>query len=108
MSTKRKLHVVLLPLCLAWMVASAAAAAGTRDVRLHGPNGDGGGECNAAADAEIAAPATAAEAADSKATKPARKAPATKIKPIVPVVRGGDDPGLHAPRWHSFLPGMFR
>ena len=51
---------------------------------------------------------TAAQAADSKAAKPAKKAPVTRIKQIVPARSGGDDNSTHAPRWHSFLPGMFR
>jgi len=109
MPAKRTLSTPLLPLTLlsvllALGTLSAAAAATTREVALHGPNGDGGGECDTAD-----APATTAVvAADSKAAKPPKKAPpATRIKPIVPVRSGGDD-GVHAPRWHSFLPGMFR
>ena len=105
MTVKRKLSVAcLLLLSLLLMVVSAAAAAGTRDVRMHGPNGDGGGDC-------IAADATATEpaAVAAKPGKPPAKAPATRIKPIVPVRSGGaDDNSVHAPRWHSFLPGMFR
>ncbi len=101
--------LALSAMVLALGAASAGAAAGTRSVALHGPNGDGGGDCDAADAASPAtAPATtAATASDSKASKPPAKAPATRIKPFVPV-RGGDDTGTHAPRWHSFLPGMFR
>lgn len=86
-------------LCL--LLTSAGAMAGAREVRLHGPNGDGG-----CADATTPA-ATAAAPAKSTST-PAR--PADKIKPVITVRGGGgDDSGTsHAPRWHSFLPGMFR
>ncbi|HLT44695.1 MAG TPA: hypothetical protein VK000_08550 [Luteimonas sp.] len=94
---------------LALGAASAGAAAGTRAVAMHGPNGDGGSDCGAAdpATPATAPAATAATASDSKASKPPAKAPATRIKPFVPV-RGGEDTGTQAPRWHSFLPGMFR
>ena len=104
MTVKRKLSVAcLLLLSLLLMVVSAAAAAGTRDVRLHGPNRDGGGDCSSGDVAVTAEPAAVA----AKPGKPPAKAPATRIKPIVPV-RGGSDDATHAPRWHSFLPGMFR
>jgi hypothetical protein len=99
----------LAALCLSCAMASAAVAAGTRDMPLHGPNGDGGSNEACAATDAAPTPATAAQAADAKATKPPAKAPpATRIKAIVPVRSGGDDSSLHAPRWHSFLPGMFR
>ncbi len=107
MTSKRKpIHPGVMSLCLLLLALGAAsvASATTREVAMHGPNGDGGGECSAP---ESTAPATARAATDPKATKPAKRAPATRIKPIVPV-RGGDDDAAHAPRWHSFLPGMFR
>lgn len=90
----------LLLLCL-------AAGVHARDIRMHGPNGDGGGSC-----------------ADESSAPLASLAPAGKATPAAPVHRagkpkaptalrsggggGGDDTGMHAPRWHSFLPGMFR
>lgn len=115
MPAMRTLSARLLPLCLAPLllalcVASAAAAASTREVAMHGPNGDGGGDVGsdcAAADAVPAA--TAAATSDRRAGKPAKKAPpATRVRSIVPVRSGGDEGGAHGPRWHSFLPGMFR
>lgn len=87
-------------LLLSLLLLSAGSMAGAREVRLHGPNGDGG--CpDAATPAATAAPAKAT-------TTPAIRA--TKIKPVVTVrSSGGDDNTTsHAPRWHSFLPGMFR
>lgn len=112
MTAKRKpIHPATLPkgmlsLCLLMLALGVAsvASATTRDVAMHGPNGDGGGDCDTT---EAATPATARAATDTRATKPAKRAPATRIKPIVPV-RGGDDDAGHGPRWHSFLPGMFR
>jgi len=68
-----------------------------RDVQMHGANGDGGSE---------ACPDQAVPAATPRRTPVPRtgkaKTPAS--------LRGGDsvDAGVRAPRWHSFLPGMFR
>jgi hypothetical protein len=85
-------------LCL--LLLSASSMAGAREVRLHGPNGDGG--CP-----DTATPATAAAAPTKVATPTTTHA--DKIKPVITVRGGGDDNGVsHAPRWHSFLPGMFR
>jgi hypothetical protein len=84
-------------LCL--LLLSAGSMAGAREVRLHGPNGDGG--CpDAATPATAAAPTKAATSTTTHTDK---------IKPVITVRGGGDDNGVsHAPRWHSFLPGMFR
>lgn len=97
----------LLALCL--LFAATAATAGNVQPRMHGPGGDGG-ECTAA-DAgsapDAAAPAT--KPATATTAKPAATTPA-RIKPVVTVRGGGSDDATsaHAPRWHSFLPGMFR
>lgn len=85
--------VCLLLLCVSSIVSA-------RDVRMHGANGDGGA---------CTEPAPAATAAAQTAT---RQAPGmllhSKVK-TPPLFRGGDDDiGPHTPRWHSFLPGMFR
>ena len=82
-------------LCL--LLLSLSAFADARDVRMHGANGDGGAESNVAP-APVPAPA-----------RPAAS-PASHVKAKTPpLFRGGDeDTGPHAPRWHSFLPGMFR
>jgi hypothetical protein len=86
-------------LCLLLLCISSIVSA--RDVRLHGANGDGGA-CPEATPAP-AVPAT---------TSPAKPTPATsRDKAKAPMLfRGGgdDDIGPHTPRWHSFLPGMFR
>ena len=87
----------LLLLCL-------CTGAYARDLRMHGPNGDGG------------------SCPDESSAPLANLAPSPKAMPAAPVHRagkpkaptalrsggGGDDIGMHAPRWHSFLPGMFR
>jgi hypothetical protein len=85
-----------LALCLLLLALSPVASA--RDVRMHGPNGDGGA-CNDPPATPVIAPA------------PAKHLPVAlhgKVK-TPPLFRGGDDDSsAHAPRWHSFLPGMFR
>ena len=100
MPATRQLHGSrYLLLCL--LLTSAGAMAGAREVRLHGPNGDGG--CP-----DATTPAAPAAAPANATTTPVRHA--DKIKPVITVRGGGsDDSGTtHAPRWHSFLPGMFR
>ena len=83
--------------CLLLLGASSAAMA--REVRLHGADGNGG-DCP-----EALASATAVPRATDKhppaATRGKAKAPTT--------FRGStDDAGSRPPRWHRFLPGMFR
>src|SRR3546814_3634482 len=105
MTAPRKPHRhQLLPLCL--LLVSAGAFAEAREVRMQGPN-SGGGECvEAEADTvESDVPGIEAGTKATPATKPAGTS--TRIKPVMGV-RGGDGGGGHSPRWHSFLPGMFR
>lgn len=100
--------LVLLALCLVF--AASAAAAGNREPRLHGPGGDGGACTETDAGTAPDVPAATARPATAATAKPA--ATTTHIKPVVTVRSGsggGDDgTSVHAPRWHSFLPGMFR
>lgn len=86
----------------AWclLLLSLSAFADARDVRMHGPNGDGG----AGADCPVAASTPAPVNVQRPVTSPMHG----KVK-TPPLFRGGDDDASpHAPRWHSFLPGMFR
>ena len=88
--------------CLLLVCVSASVSA--RDIRLQSPSGDGG-RCP-----EVAA-AVAESNASVTTTKPhATPAPATRAKVSKPVSARGesDTPRISAPRWHSFLPGMFR
>lgn len=95
-----RLASCLLLLCL-------ATGAQARDIRMHGPNGDGGGSCADESNAPLASLLPSTKAA---ATAPVHRAG----KPKAPTALrsggggGGDDIGMHAPRWHIFLPGMFR
>lgn len=78
------------------LAASSATLAG--EVRRHGANGNGG-DCPEAALAEAAA------------IRPPDKRPpaATPGKARAPTTfRGSDDNDARTPRWHRFLPGMFR
>jgi hypothetical protein len=72
-----------------------------REPRLGGANGDGGGSCP-----DLAATA----AAEVQADKPRAGTTPVRTKPVKPATsRGSTDGGrVSAPRWHSFLPGMFR
>ena len=89
-------------LCL--LLACLSAAASAREARMLDANGDGGGTCP-----EMTA---AMEEAQSRAkTRPAQAAPAQRTKAVKPVASGGGDGDagrVQRPRWHSFLPGMFR
>ena len=86
-------------LCLLLLFVSATASA--REARLEGANGDGGG-CP-----EIAA--AVAEAEGSSPVKQRATAPTTRAKATKPAgARASESQRVQAPRWHSFLPGMFR
>lgn len=86
-------------LCLLLLGASSMAMA-ARGPSMHGPNDDGGG-------CPDATPTTAAATAAVKSVAPV--ASHLKAKPVIGLRGGGSDVGTsHAPRWHSFLPGMFR
>jgi len=83
-------------ICLCLLIALASAGVAARDVKLSSANG---GSCpdSIAADKESAR-------ASVRKGPPARE---TQAKPAV----HGDAVGngrLQSPRWHSFLPGMFR
>ena len=102
---RNPLRYRLLPLCL--LLASAGAFAEAREVRLQGPN-SGGGEC-VESDADPGHDVVPGIGEDAEKTPPPKPAGAsTRIKPVIGV-RGSDGGGgAHSPRWHSFLPGMFR
>ena len=92
-------------LLLACALSTAMSAVAAREVvRLSA--GDAGG-CPAEL---VAAKAEAGEKDNDAAARAAKPAPSpVRAKPTV---RGSDTSSsgsrLHAPRWHSFLPGMFR
>ena len=92
-------------LFLLLLCASASVAA--HEARMDGPTGDAG-HC----------PDTSSIIVEADAPPPSKPVRATHtvgkpIKPVkpAPAVRSGDsDSGtrIQPPRWHSFLPGMFR
>ena len=84
--------------CVLMLLACFAVSA--RDVRMHGPNGDGGA-CPEASGLPSIIPTTPATRHAPAMNHGKAKAPSS--------FRGSDDDGVpHMPRWHSFLPGMFR
>lgn len=87
-------------LCLCLLIACMSTNIAARDVKHSSPNS---GSC--ATQSAEAAPETGASAKDrlrpARATAPVRE-PATR-----PALHS-DAPARPSPRWHSFLPGMFR
>jgi len=84
----------MLRICLCLLIALASTGVAARDVKMSSPNG---GSCPDSA-------------ADRDAPVSPRKAPPareTKARPSVHSDWVGNG-RLQSPRWHSFLPGMFR
>jgi hypothetical protein len=100
-------------ICVLMLAASTSVVA--RESHLAGPGGGGGGngpqQCQEIDSA--VAEATAKAPAKPRVTKTSTPVRATKPAKSVPAVRGDSDaasdaPRVTTPRWHSFLPGMFR
>lgn len=84
----------MLRLCLCLLIALSSAAVAAREVKMSSPNSGACPDADASSETATAVPA-------ARATVP-RDA---RIKPSV----HSDVPSrLSSPRWHSFLPGMFR
>lgn len=92
-----RLSLVLLLMC-------ACASVSAREVRLQSPNGETG----TCPEVEAQAPANAAPKTAARA--PARKPAAKPAAAPSTTQGGGGDASVRGqgPRWHSFLPGMFR
>ena len=94
---RRPSHLSLL---LPMLLFAAAMPASAREVSKQGPNGNGG-----------SCPGVAAAAIDTDAepiaTAKRDPAPAPSRTKAAPMMRSGDSDTAR-PRWHSFLPGMFR
>ena len=72
------------------------AVAAAREVRLQGPNGDGG-----------ACPEASIEEPDAlPLPQGSKRGPVREKQKAAPMVRGGD--ATSRPLWHSILPGMIR
>lgn len=83
-------------ICLCLLIAFASAAVAAREVKLSSPEG---GSCAE----EQAAPKPAKKAAPgARSAGPARE---TRARPSL---HSDSDAASGRPRWHSFLPGMFR
>jgi hypothetical protein len=97
-------------LCVLLLASSTTVAA--REVRLAGPNGGGGNvqQCQEIANAveEATAKAPAKPRVTASITQPVRSVKAVKALPAARGDTDDDAPRMPTPRWHSFLPGMFR
>jgi len=80
---------------IAMLLLSLALSAEAREARLAGPGGDG---------ADCSTDDPAGSTADIDPARAARRVDGEQ--PVMP--RGADSEGPRGPRWHSFLPGMFR
>ena len=100
--------------CVLMLLASTSVAA--RDVHLAGPGGGGGGkggnlqQCD---EVDNAVAAATAKAPAKPRTTASITQPVRTVKAAVKAIpaRGDTDddaPRMPTPRWHSFLPGMFR
>ncbi|MGO4551267.1 hypothetical protein AB4059_09205 [Lysobacter sp. 2RAF19] len=99
--------------CVLMLLASTGVAA--RDVHLAGPGGGGGGkggslqQCDEVENAVAAA--NAKTPAKPRVTASISQPVRAKAVKALPAARGDTDedaPRMPTPRWHSFLPGMFR
>jgi len=90
-------------LALSLLLLCASLPLAAHDIRMLSANGDGGGTCQDDATTQD----------DDNSVRPASAKPATHaVKPAKAkpgVQRASDTIGdIRPPRWHSFLPGMFR
>lgn len=92
-----------LPRALLLALLLTTAAAGAREVRLQGPNGDGASACPDTIDASadpVPAPHVGHGARATAVPRGAKPQAGT-------MVRSSGETAAR-PRWHSILPGMFR
>ena len=85
------------------LLAGTAALANPRDI-----HGVAGGDTSAAIADPIAAAGGDATRLPVHQTKSAALVAPKKATKTPPMVRGDDEDPGHTPRWHSFLPDMFR
>jgi hypothetical protein len=88
MTVRTALLVMTLVLPLVLVPAEA------RDIRMSAAGGGGGSDCPGQADEDDA---------EVDPTRAGKRASRDK-----PVITRGAEPQVTRPRWHSFLPGMFR
>ena len=96
---------VMVRLCLALLLTCACAAVYAGEVQMQTPNGETG----TCPDVEATTVPTATTRKTAPAPAPAR-AHKPAAKPATTQGGGGGDGSVRSqgPRWHSFLPGMFR
>ena len=95
---------VMVRLCLVLMLSFACMTASAGEAHLLSPNGGGSGPCPEVDTPEIVVnpKASVHAAVPARSTKPA------PAKPTAVRGSGADPAHVQGPRWHSFLPGMFR
>lgn len=86
----------MLRICLCLLLAVASTSVAAREVKLSAPGGE---SCDEQAHGK--------QAERSGVAAPVPSARETKVKPSVHS-DAGPAGRLQSPRWHSFLPGMFR
>lgn len=84
---------------LPMLLFAAAMPASAREVSKQGPNGNGGSCPGVAATVDVGV--------EPIATAKRDPAPKSNQSKAAPMMRSGDSDN-ERPRWHSFLPGMFR
>ena len=86
----------MLRICLCLLIAFASAGAAAREVKLSGANS---GSC----------PGHTAKPAAARTVERSEAPPAPQPKASKPTMSSDADGNrLQSPRWHRFLPGMFR
>lgn len=87
----------MLRICLCLLIAFVSAGVAAREVKLSGANS---GSC----------PERTIKPAATRSVERSEAPPAPQPKASKPTVSSDADGGsrLQAPRWHRFLPGMFR
>ena len=85
-------------IALSLLLVCACVSIDAREIRLSGANGDGG-SCP---------DLTAAATTDAAAEKPRATTQPVRAKPAKPAATRATGDRVSTPRWHSFLPGMFR
>ena len=88
-------------LSLALLLLCACTSVSARNVALQSPNGESG-TCPEVESQAVETPAPKAKHANARAKPAAKPAPASQGGGEATAPRG------QGPRWHSFLPGMFR
>jgi hypothetical protein len=95
-------------LCVFLLCAFASTGAAARESHMAGPGSGGGNTSQQCQDDEIQAAVDEATPKTAKPRAPVTTAPRKPAKAVPSARSESDVSRLPTPRWHSFLPGMFR